>query len=94
MQINDKFEDSFILLCFSMYLSQSLNVPLKHVGVFIDGEGIVTYNIRSTDYDTAKTTTTSSFQNTLNNMGGFDISVSDVQIEQNIVANIVGNDWF
>ena len=76
-----------------MYLSQSLNIPLKDVEVFIDEQGIVTYNIKSTDYDTAKTTTTTSFQNTLNNMHASGISVSDVQIEQDIVAKSVGNNW-
>jgi hypothetical protein len=73
--------------CF--FLSELLNIPLKDVKVFIGEEGIVTYNIRSTDYDTVYETTTASFQNTLNNMGGSGISVSDVQIDQDIVAKIV-----
>ena len=74
-----------------MYLSQALNVPLEDIDVFDGEEGIVTYNIRSTDYKTAKTTTISSFENILNNIGGSEISVTDIQIEPNIVAKTVGN---
>ena len=72
-------------------MSQSLDVPLKDVDVFDDDKGIVTYNIRSTDYKTANTTTTSSFENILNNIGGSEISVTDIQIEPNVVAKTVGN---
>ena len=81
------------MVFFFMYLSQSLNVPLKDIEVFIDEDGIVTYNIKSTDYDTANKTTTTSFQNTLNNMHASGISVSAVQIEHDIVAKSEGNNW-
>ena len=87
MAIYDKFG---FICCF--FLSELLNIPLKDVEVFIGEEGSVTYNISSTDYKTVNETTTASFQNTLNNMGGSGIFVSDVQIEKNIVAKTVGND--
>ena len=77
-----------------MYLSQSLNISLNDVDVFIGEGGIVAYNITIYDYDTANATTTSFFQNRLNNMGGSGISVNDVQLKQNIVAKTVGNYWF
>jgi hypothetical protein len=75
-----------------MYLSESLNVPLKDIDVFIGEEGIVTYDIRSTAYVTSHKTTSASFQNILKNMSGFEISVSAIQIENNIIAKTVGND--
>ena len=75
-----------------MYLSESLNIPLKDIDVFIGEEGIVTYDIRSTAYVTAHKTTSASFQNILKNMSGFEISVSAIQIENNIIAKTVGND--